>query len=208
MERRNEQAGESDMTFSIIIPSHNGASRIAKALDSCISQSFKDFELIVVCDACTDNTVDIARSYNAKVIEVDVRRDGLARNAGIDAAVGDWILFLDDDDWWLHEFVFQQLKQIIGDGSADVINYAVIWKHNGYVSYPPGRFLGMAAGHCWKRSFVADTRFDSASYSSDTHFLDALIAKRPVSLTTALPMYYYNYMREGSLSDLHKKGEI
>ena len=196
------------MTFSVIIPCHNGADRIGKAIESCLSQSFTDLEVIVVCDACDDNTADVARSYGVRVVEVNYHRDGLARNAGLDIATGRWILFLDDDDWWLHEFVFKQIKQIIGDESADVINFAIIWRRKGYISYPPGHFLGMVAGHCWKRDFIADTRFDDASYSSDIHFLDALLAKKPTSLTTALPMYYYNYMREGSLSDLHEKGLV
>ena len=195
-------------TFSIIIPSHNGAERISKALESCVSQSYQDFEIIVVCDACTDNTAEIAQSYGAKVINVDAHRDGLARNAGIDAATGDWILFLDDDDWWLHEFVLQILWEMTIDPSADVINYAIIWRTVGYKSYNLGVFMPMAAGHCWRRSFVGDTRFSDARYSSDTGFNEALINKNPVVLCTGQPLYYYNYMREGSLSDLHKKGEI
>ena len=66
----------------------------------------------------------------------------------------------------------------------------------------------MAAAHVWRRSFISDTRFDDARYSSDTHFLDRLIAKKPKGLWTAFPMYYYNFMRPGSLSDLHERGEI
>lgn len=195
-------------TFSVIIPSHNGADRITRALESCTSQSVKDAEIIVICDACTDNTADIARQHGAKVLEVDFHRDGLSRNAGLDAATGDWILFLDDDDWFLHEYVFQQLWQLTFAPDTDVINYAIIWKTVGYVSYNPGSYMRMVAGHCWRRGFIGDTRFTDKQFSSDTDFLDALIEKHPVGLWSALPMYYYNFMREGSLSDLHKKGEI
>ena len=195
-------------TFSVIIPSHNGADRITRAIESCTSQSVKDAEIIVVCDACTDNTADIARNLGAKVIEVDFHRDGLSRNAGLDAATGDWILFLDDDDWFIHEYVFQQLWELTFTPNTDVINYAIIWKTVGYVSYNPGSYMRMVAGHCWRRSFIGDTRFTDKQFSSDTDFLDALIEKHPVGLWSALPMYYYNFMREGSLSDRHKKGEI
>lgn len=199
----------SEPFFSIIIPSHNGANRIAKALDSCASQSFQDFEIIVICDCCTDDTARIAQSYGARVVFVRERRDGLARNAGLDIAHGDWILFLDDDDWWLHEFALQQLFEIIqADSTADVVNFGVVWRTVGVRSKPPGKYLPMVAGHCWRRAFIGDTRFDNAPYSSDLHFLNALIEKHPVGLWSAMPLYYYNYMRPGSLSDQHQKGEI
>lgn len=198
--------------FSIILPTHNGEDRISRAIDSVLTQEFTDYELIVVCDACTDNTQKIMETIQdprIRIVSVNVRRDGLARNAGLDIARGKWILFLDDDDWLLHEFVLQQLFDIIQtDSTADVVNFAVIWRHEGYRSKPPGKYLPMAAGHCWRREFVGNTRFDNASYSSDLHFLNALIKKHPVGLWSAMPLYYYNYGRPGSLSDLHKKGEI
>lgn len=198
----------SNPTFSIIIPSHNGADRIHEALDSCAEQTFTDYEIIVVCDACSDNTAEIARQYTPHVIEVDLHRDGLARNAGIDIASGDWILFLDDDDWLLHEFVLYELSRLAKDPVADVINFAVVWRTVGIRGNTYGHYLPMVAGHCWRRSFVGDVRFSDARYSSDTDFLKRLIAKIPTALWCAMPMYYYNFMREGSLSDLHKKGMI
>lgn len=198
----------SDPFFSVIIPSHNGAKHIRKALESCKEQTFRDFETIVICDACDDNTADVAREYTSIVLTVNHHRDGLARNAGIDISRGRYILFLDDDDWWLHEFVFQQLYDILNNTDCDVLNYAIIWRYVGYRSAQPGTTLAMCAAHVWNRNFIADTRFDDAQYSSDTHFLNAMYNKKPVSLYTALPMYYYNYMRKGSLSDKHKRGEI
>lgn len=194
--------------FSVIIPTHNGAKHIRKALESCSEQTFRDFETIVICDACDDNTADIAREYTSIVLTVNHHRDGLARNSGLNIAHGRYVLFLDDDDWWLHEFVFQQMYDLLREDKLDVLNYAIIWRHVGYRSAPPGALLPMCASHVWRRSFVGTTRFDDAQYSSDTHFLDAMIAKNPRAAWTAMPMYYYNFMRPGSLSDLHKRGEI
>ena len=87
------------MKFSIIIPAYNAADRIHKALESVKSQAFTDYELIVVCDRCTDNTQQIAESYGARTLAVNYGRDGLTRNAGINMAQGEWLLFMDDDDW-------------------------------------------------------------------------------------------------------------
>ena len=63
--------GKKGMKFSLILPAYNAADRIRKALDSVKAQSFTDYELIVVCDRCTDNTKAIAESYGAKTIDVD-----------------------------------------------------------------------------------------------------------------------------------------
>ena len=99
------------MRFSVIIPAHNSEKFINKALDSIKNQTFRDFELIVVCDRCTDNTKAIAESYGAKTIDVDFGRDGLTRNAGLDIAQGEYILFLDHDDLYMHEFVFEEINK-------------------------------------------------------------------------------------------------
>ena len=54
--------------FSVIVPAHNSAAWIRKGLDSIRAQVWDNYELIVVCDACTDNTAEIAREYTDKVI--------------------------------------------------------------------------------------------------------------------------------------------
>lgn len=194
--------------FSIIIPSNNGAERIRKALDSCVTQEFTDYEIIVICDSCTDNTAQIASEYTSHVLTVSCHRDGLARNAGLDIATGDWILFLDDDDWWLHEYALSELATLTKDDTADWIEFGIIWRTAGRKGGTYGRFLQMVAGHCIRRSFIGSHRFDDAAYSSDTHFINALAKLRPTTLYCAFPLYYYNFMRPGSLSDLHKKGVI
>lgn len=199
--------------FSVIIPTHNGAYRINTAIESCLEQSFRDFEAIVICDSCTDDTADVVKQYTARDERVtmhttDVHRDGLARNVGLLFARGQYILFLDDDDWWLHEFVFQQMHDMLKDSYADVLNFGVVWRHVGVRADPPGVFIPMVAGHCWLRTFIGDSRFDDAEFSSDTHFLGEMIRKKPVGLWSAMPMYYYNFDRPGSLNDRHKKGEI
>ena len=101
--RKVGEMGMSKPFFSIIVPAHNSAEFINRCLDSVKMQTFTDYELIVVLDDCRDDTDQIALLYTDKVLITWHGRDGLARNAGIDAAEGEWILFLDDDDWWIHE---------------------------------------------------------------------------------------------------------
>ena len=56
--------------FSVIVPAHNAAGRIRKLLDSIKMQTFDDYQIIVVCDDCQDDTADIAREYTDTVLEV------------------------------------------------------------------------------------------------------------------------------------------
>ena len=115
------------MRFSVIMPAHNAASYIRKALDSIKAQTFTDYELIVVCDACDDQTADIAREYTDRVIEVSNANAGLTRNVGLEAAQGEYLLFADDDDWWLHEFAFEIIHEALTD--EDLLCFAFIWKN-------------------------------------------------------------------------------
>ena len=123
--------------FSVIVPAHNSAVYILDCLSSVIRQTFTDYELIVVCDACTDGTENLVRTWTpAKVIVTNYGMDGLARNAGIDAAEGKWLLFLDDDDWWIHEYVLSEIHKVAERFGAaiDMITFDFIWKGVGYIS--------------------------------------------------------------------------
>ena len=87
--------------FSVIVPAHNSEEYIMKGLQSVMDQDFEDYELIVVCDSCTDRTALAAYMFTDNVICTDFHSAGGARNAGLDAAKGEWVLFMDDDDWYL-----------------------------------------------------------------------------------------------------------
>ncbi len=95
-----------------IIPAFNAGRFINRTIDSVLAQTYKDFELIVVDDGSTDNTAEIVKSYGSKVIYIYQPNagDGPARNAGIKAAKGKWIAFLDHDDEWLPEKLDAQMK--------------------------------------------------------------------------------------------------
>ena len=193
------------MKFSIIIPAHNAENHIKKALDSISYQTYKDYELIVVCDRCTDNTEQIVRQYTDKVFTVNFNRDGLTRNVGIDNATGDWILFMDDDDWWLHEFVLDQLSKKldeVGD-NIDLLCFSFIWKDIRYCSPNSlrGELYPAVWNKCWRRSIIGSIRFPDIYSVSDWQFHCAVMRKNPRIYLWDMPMYYYNYLRKGSISD-------
>ena len=191
------------MKFSIIIPAHNEEKVITAALQSVRNQSFKDYELIVVCDACTDRTYGVARRYTDKVICIDGHSSASARNAGLDIAQGEWVLFCDADDWYLHEFVLEQLANKVGKENEDVVIFSIIWKHIGYgpVRSPKGTIYPHVANKCWRRSSIGDTRFpENVKVAEDNDFFKKMLAKNIKIVEWDMPLYYYNYLRDGSKS--------
>jgi len=89
---------------TIVIPVYNTEQYLKKAIESCLNQTFKDLEIIVINDGLTDNSLQIAREYEArfncvKVISTENRGLSEARNKGLDEAKGRYIYFLDSDDW-------------------------------------------------------------------------------------------------------------
>jgi len=192
------------MKFSIVIPAYNSAGHIRKALDSIQSQTFTDYELIVVCDSCTDDTEAIAKSYGATTEAVSYHADGLTRNRGIELATGDWLLFMDDDDWWLHEYVLQQLSDKIDETpEMDILCFAFIFREIGYAApVRPGGANWIAAwSKCYRRSCIGESRFsDVTDGSADVPFFMSLFYRGLKIVNWDMPLYYYNYFRPGSIS--------
>lgn len=192
--------------YSIIIPAYNAEDRIRKVLDSVRSQEYKNYELIVVCDSCKDNTEKIAREeYNAITSIEEFGNDGLSRSKGLDLATGEWILFLDDDDWWLHEYVLTMIDQAIVqlDENTNMLQFGFIWKGKGYFpsrANKDGSIYSNVWTKCIRRSFIGDTRFPNVHSVSDWEFIKLLNQKGISVAYLDYPMYYYNWLREGSIS--------
>jgi len=92
------------MNFSIIIPLYNKQNFISRAVQSVLSQSHKNFELIIVNDGSTDNSLMVVskfKDYRIKLVNKENGGVSSARNTGIDASSNEWICFLDADDYWL-----------------------------------------------------------------------------------------------------------
>lgn len=90
--------------FSIIIPLYNKQNFITRAVNSVLSQSYINFELIIVNDGSTDNSLQVVSQIEDKRLRIINKENGgvsSARNQGIDAAHYDWLCFLDADDYWL-----------------------------------------------------------------------------------------------------------
>jgi glycosyltransferase involved in cell wall biosynthesis len=111
--------------FSIVIPTHNRAEILNACLNSVLVQTFKDFEVILIDDGSTDNTRELYGNYpDARLRYIYQEASGSAaspRNTGIRYAKGDWICFLDSDDYWYKEKLQKVKKVIETNGNYDVV---------------------------------------------------------------------------------------
>lgn len=112
------------MKFSIIMPAFNGSATISRAIESVIKQAHAEWELLIVDDASSDGTYEMARSFLSDdriMLFRNVENLGVAstRNRAIDKASGDVICFLDCDDWWSPDKLFRQ--NLLFDQGADLV---------------------------------------------------------------------------------------
>lgn len=101
--------------FSIVIPLYNKEGSIRSTIESVLSQSISDFELLVIDDGSTDSSADIVNSISDKRVHLISKTNGgvcSARNIGINKAKHEFIAFLDADDLWDPEFLSEQKKMI------------------------------------------------------------------------------------------------
>lgn len=109
--------------ISVIIPAYNAAGTLRRALDSVLAQSWPAHEIIVVDDGSADSTGEIAKSYAERVRYVRQNNAGpsSARNKGVAMASGEWVTFLDADDWYYPDRLQQHGQMITSDPNLDFL---------------------------------------------------------------------------------------
>lgn len=128
------------MRFSIIVPVYNVEAYLRKCLDSVVNQSFDDYEIIVVDDETPDNSMDIVQDFVEKHPEkfqiIHQKNKGLggARNTGVAVAKGEYLLFLDSDDY-IHEQMLEILDQRIRENPCEMLIF------NFYTALTSGKIL-------------------------------------------------------------------
>src|SRR5436309_14667644 len=108
---------------SVVIPVYNGERYLADAIQSVLDQTYRNFEVIVVDDGSTDRSAEIAKRFGEAVRYVYRTNGGVckARNAGIAAARGAYIAFLDQDDLWLHDKLAAQVAYLDSHPEAGAV---------------------------------------------------------------------------------------
>ena len=121
------------MRFSVIIPLYNKAPYVAKAIQSVLAQTFTDYELIVVDDGSKDESATIAAQIienykHCQLIRQENAGVSMARNNGVAISHGDYLCFLDADDWWEPTFLEEMSKLIdeFPDAGIYGTNYTIV----------------------------------------------------------------------------------
>lgn len=127
------------MKLSVIVPVYNMAAegKLQFCLDSLVNQTISDYEIIAVDDASTDNSLEVLQEYAGKypdkvrVLAHEVnKRQGGAKNTGLKAATGEWVGFIDSDDWVTPDYYEKLLKRAAETG-ADMVgcDYNLVHSH-------------------------------------------------------------------------------
>lgn len=109
--------------FSVVIPAFNAAATLARAIESVRAQTWPAHEIIVVDDGSSDATASVAESFGHAVTLIRQPNSGVAaaRNAGARAATGDWLAFLDADDWYYPDRLRLHAEWIAEDVALDFL---------------------------------------------------------------------------------------
>jgi glycosyltransferase involved in cell wall biosynthesis len=111
--------GKKEPLISVVVPVYNGEQYVVPCIENLLSQTYRHLEIIVVDDGSTDRTLELAHRYPVRVLAQEKRGVSAARNAGMDAATGVYLHFMDVDDA-LNEMFYEKMLAAITGTDADV----------------------------------------------------------------------------------------
>ena len=201
------------MKLSIIVPVYNVKNFLAECLESLVNQTMDDYEIILVDDGSTDGSADIVRSYEAKYPElirskfIDNGGQGRARNFGIEMARGDYLGFVDSDDWVSLD-MYEKLYSKACESNADIVVCDFMesfsdGRKNYLCAALQDEKLAAAGSSCnkiFRTGIVESTRFPHGLWYEDFYFSAILLLKSRRTEYVAEPLYIY---RRGQESTMH-----
>lgn len=213
---------ETEKTISVIIPVYNTADYLPHCLDSVINNDYRNLEIICVNDGSTDNSLDILNEYaekDSRIRVITITNGGVsnARNVGIESSSGEFIAFVDSDDW-VHRQFFGIMTHFQKKNDSDIIacGYSKVEAYAEDIPYLIDeinelRFqkektemrkaiIAYIFAKLYRRELFETVRFDvSVKKCEDLLFNVALMCSKEIGNLVYLPcdLYYY-YDREGS----------
>ncbi len=226
--------------LSIIIPVYNMEKYLERCLESVINQSYKNIEIIIINDGSTDNSHQIIKNYSAKYNNINYinlqnnRGLGNARNCGLDSAKGEYVTFIDSDDWIDSNFYMTIINNIkkynLDIAVAGIVNEYDDRKAYTYrYKYPfdnqiTGKFAlnllikstnqdiyitPIVNNKVYKRTLIESLhlRFIENNYNEDDIF-SFLLIREARKIGVVKDTYYHYYQRSSSITGYYKQKHI
>lgn len=212
--------------ISVIVPVYNVECYLRKCVDSILNQTFKNLEIILINDGSTDSSGSICDEYAQKDSRIKVihkENGGLssARNAGLDIAQGEFIAFVDSDDWIDSSTYKTAVDYLLQDSSVDIVKfgvYSVFTRDDGQeffdLEFPPypnilkinatnflkklyldHGLLTMVWNALYRRQLIGGCRFLEGAYHEDEMFTINLLSANPLCKIINIPAPLYLYRR-------------
>ena len=220
---------------SIIIPVYNAEKYLGEAIESVLTQTYQDFELLLINDRSTDRSKEICMEYSKKddrIVLLENKTEnhgpGPTRNIGLDYATGEYVYFMDADDW-ADEELLQCAVNRMQETNADIVQVGAIYERYGKKSSEqyvwPGKDILIKDEikkdffyywkenrnslwmHMFRRETVKTIRFESIIIGEDiSYIMDALCNAEKIAYI-AKALYHYRYV-QGSTSHRWIKNTI
>ncbi len=206
--------------FSVLITAYNIESYIERAINSALNQTFKNAEIIVINDCSTDRTGEIIRRIKKEhdeIIYIERERNlkiGATRNAGLNVAQGEYILFLDGDDYLSNNEVLEKIDKVIGKDKTDVIylGFKIEGNREELVIPTPETCTKTYKAatdkypnvwsKCWRREFLEENqiRFPEGRLYEDVLFVYKAVMKSKTYKIADFVVHNYISGRKGSIT--------
>lgn len=202
------------MKLSVIVPVYKAEAYLRECVDSILNQTEKDLELILVNDGSPDSSGEICAEYAARfpekitALNIDNGGQGRARNFGIDIAKGDFLSFIDSDDF-IEPDMFELMLAAAEREGADIVVCDLEKRYaDGRIEYVKAALqedamaaVGSASNKIFKRSLVGDIRFPVGLWYEDFSFSAKLAMISEKTAFVNEPLYIYRIGQESTMNN-------
>lgn len=208
--------------ISVIIPIYNLSEYLSKSIESVLAQTYKNFEIIAVDDGSIDNSGELLKEYakrDGRVKPISKKNGGVssARNLGIEKSAGEYIFFLDGDDWlepnaleklcesaYKFDIIQAAYVNIYEDGLQEspkdvyFVNEEISNNEQMLSYYFLAKIQESSWNKLYKRTAIGDIRFNEGLCVGEDSTFVYNVLKRTKSVKLIKDITYYYYIREGS----------
>lgn len=211
------------MLISVIVPVYNTKEYLEECVKSILGQTYSCFELLLIDDGSTDGSqkiCDVLAQSDARISVIHTENRGVssARNTGIRSAKGEYILFVDSDDY-IQEFFLEKAIEVCRRHECDIVSAGMLEEREGqiikeyhvketiikqinalsqedYCELLQNNYISSSCNKLISRSYIGETLFDeNSSYGEDLRFVFSLLEKK--GKIAAIPEAFYSYRRHG-----------